>query len=996
MKKWTAILALITILVMVVPVSAQQPGRQVPDSPDAGAKVWIVRMADAPVVAYDGSIPGLQATKPGNGQKINPNSAHVKKYVRYLEGKHDKAAAAVGAAKFYSYVYSLNGFAAVMTSVQAGKLKANPDVVQVWADEFRQPTTDNSPTFMGLTAEGGLWDTGLTGEDVIVGVIDTGIWPEHPSFSDQIDLVDRPGESGKRTRAFGPPPEDWYGTCQSGERWSQDDCNYKLIGARYFKDGFTNNEINISGDYLSARDADGHGSHTSSTAAGNAGVPASILGSDLGTISGMAPRARVAMYKACWADAGCATSDLAAAIDQAVADGVDVINYSIGSSGIGLSADEIAFLFAADAGVFVADSAGNSGPGAATTGSPTWVPWITSTGANYQDRTFQSHVTLGNGSTYTGLGLGVTGELPLVDAADAGDELCNIGALDSSVVAGKIVLCMRGAIPLVYKSQAVLVAGGAGMILYNSSAAQNPYLTSHAVPTAHITDADGLAIKDYIEASAGEATATIDGGHAATRGAPWMVDFSSRGPNRGAYDIIKPDVTAPGFGILAAYSPTPFLGAPGELFAVIQGTSMAAPHTAGIAALLKEAHPDWSPAMLKSALMTTADPNVLKEDGATPATPFDMGAGHLNPNPAVDPGLVYDAGYFDYLGFLCDAWPSAFANPAGTCAYLESIGIATDASNLNLASIGVAQLAGSETVARTVTNVGPAGTYTVMVEAPSGIDVVVNPASLTLGTGESATYDVTFTNVSAPVEQWAFGSLTWSDGFHHVRSPIAVYPLALAAPAEVMGAGTDGSLSFDVTFGYGGDYTAGTHGLAAADMKLDTVMDDPANDINAALETCDWSSFPYQCVGITWHAFEVPEGAAYARFSLFDDYTDGADDLDLYVWGPDDFYGSSGGGTSAEEVNALLPSPGTYEIAVHGWQTDGPDANYTLFNWTFGLVDDRDNMTVTAPAAAVLGATETITVDWAGLDAGTKYLGAVSHSKATELLGLTLIHIDTD
>ena len=419
MKKWTAVLALLTIVVLLVPVSAQEPGLQVPESAKPQAKVYLVQMADAPVVVYDGSIPGLEATKPEEGKKINPNSAKVKKYVKFLDRKHDEAVAAVGGIKFYDYRYSLNGFAAVLTATQAAKLSEQPGVVRVWADELRQPTTDNSPDFLGLSAPGGLWNKGYLGEDVIVGVIDTGIWPEHPSFSDQIDLADRPGESGKRTRAYGPPPDDWYGDCQSGERWSQDDCNYKLIGARYFKDGFTNNEIKISGDYLSARDADGHGTHTSSTAAGNSGVPASILGSDLGAISGMAPRARVAMYKACWADAGCATSDLAAAIDQAVADGVDVINYSIGSSGIGFSADELAFLFAADAGVFVADSAGNSGPAPATTGSPTWVPWITSTGANYQDRTFQSYVTLGGGSSYTGLGLGVTGELSLVDAADA-------------------------------------------------------------------------------------------------------------------------------------------------------------------------------------------------------------------------------------------------------------------------------------------------------------------------------------------------------------------------------------------------------------------------------------------------------------------------------------------------------------------------------------------------------------------------------------------------
>jgi hypothetical protein len=322
------------------------------------------------------------------------------------------------------------------------------------------------------------------------------------------------------------------------------------------------------------------------------------------------------------------------------------------------------------------------------------------------------------------------------------------------------------------------------------------------------------------------------------------------------------------------------------------------------------------------------------------------------------------------------------------------LGLSTDPSNLNLASIGVAQLAGSETVVRTVTNVGPAATYVVSADAPPGISVTVSPATLTLAEGESATYDVTFTNVSAPVEQWAFGSLTWSHGPHSVRSPIAVYPLAIAAPAELMGTGTEGSLSFDVTFGYTGDYTAGAHGLAPADMQAGNVVDDPANDINAALDTCDFDSFPFQCVGITWHAVSAPAGSAFLRVSLFDDYTDGADDLDLYVWDStmDHFVGSSGSPTSAEQVDVPFPSDTTYLVAVHGYETDGPDSNYTLFNWAVG--PDAGNMTVTAPAAATLGSTETITVDWTGLDPDTKYLGAVSHSDASGILALTLISIE--
>lgn len=948
--------------------------------------VYIVQLRDNPVIAYEGNISGLAATKPDRGDHINPNSAKVKKYVKFLDSKHADALAIAGGEKFYDYFYSFNGFAAVLTPSQAVKMAKRPDVVKLFKDEFKFPVTDNSPEFLGLTAEDGLWDMGYDGKDVIIGVIDTGIWPEHPSFSDQIDLADRPGNSKKRTLAYEDPPDHWHGTCQSGERWSQDDCNNKLIGARYFKDGFTNNEIKISNDYLSARDANGHGSHTASTAAGNSGVEASILGIDRGVVSGMAPRARIAMYKACWADAGCAVSDLTMAIDQAVADGVDVINYSIGSSSTTLSPDDIAFLFAADAGVFVATSAGNEGPGPSTLGSPSWIPWLTTVGANTQDRTFQGSVVLGDALEF--FGASVTGGtdvvLPLVDSEDAGSELCIPGELDSAVVTGKIVLCKRGDIARVEKSHAVDMAGGAGMILYNASDAQTQDTDNHWVPSVHINNTDGLAIKGYIATNDAAATAQINGGSFTTIDAPWMAAFSSRGPNGGAMDIIKPDITAPGVNILAANSPTASLSAPDQLFQSIGGTSMSSPHVAGIFALLKEANPDWSPTMAKSAIMTTAYQDVMKEDGDTPADPFDMGAGHLNPNPAVDPGLVYDAGLYEYLGFLCGNNPANIGQT--TCNFLISIGVPTDPSDLNYPSIGIAELAGYQTVTRTVTNVGSAGTYNVSVDVPPEIEVAVSPTELTLGEGKSATYDVTFTTLScAKMNDWIFGSLTWTDGSHNVRSPIAVRPTALAAPGEVLGTGTDGSLSFDIIFGYDGAYTAGAHGLVPADMQPGNVVDDPANDINTALGTG---------VGITWHEVHVPAGATYARFSLFDDYTDGNDDLDLYVWHPNgSFAGGSGSGTSAEEVNVLYPMEGTYFVVVHGWQTDGPDSNYTLFGWAFG--PDAENMDITAPTAATLGATASVTVGWTGLDEGTKYLGAVSHDYSSGSR-LTLLRVDTD
>lgn len=971
---------------------------------EAGTNTYIVQLVDDPVVTYDGDIQGLPATAPGQGKKINPNSGAVRRYASYLEGQHSEVLNATGAVqKLYNYVYSFNGYAAVLTMDQAIATVKNPNVQMIWADAARFPDTDNSPDFLGLTAEGGLWEQlggqGSAGEDVIIGVIDTGIWPEHPSFSDQTDLSDTPGNSGRNTLAYGPPPSDWFGDCVSGEQFSQNDCNNKLIGARFYRLGANASTV-ISEDYLSPRDKDGHGTHTASTAGGNAGVNAEIFGIDRGVVSGIAPRARIAAYKVCWNDAGCFLSDIVSAIDDAVADGVDVINYSIGGGPSLLGPDDVAYLFAADAGVWVATSAGNAGPGPATVGGPASVPWITAVGASTQDRTFEGSVVLGDSSEYFGASVtGGTEVLPIVDSADAGSELCIPGELDSSVVAGKIVLCLRGQIARVDKSRAVFEAGGAGMVLYNPNDAMALVTDNHWVPSVHINFTDGSAIKTYISAEGSSATAQIFGGVATSVPAPFMADFSSRGPNEIAPDIIKPDVTAPGVNILAGAAPNPYLGAPDQLFQSISGTSMSSPHVAGVYALLKQAHPDWSPAMAKSALMTTGSQTVKKEDGSTQADPFDMGGGHIAPTSASDPGLVYDAGFLDYLGFLCGAAPQAFADPEATCAFLESIGIPTDPSDLNLASIGIGELAGFQTIQRTVTSVTPGtATYNVSFDAPSGVEVAVSPTSFTLDEGESATYEVTFTTQSgAALGEWSFGSLTWSHGPHSVRSPIAVKPVAIAAPDEIFGTGTDGSLSYDVTFGYTGDFAAEPRGLIPAATQTDTVVDDPENDINAALASG---------VGVNFHAVDIPAGTEYARFSLFDDYTDGQDDLDLYIFGPQSagfpFVGGSGTPTSAEEVNLVAPDPGLYIAVVHGWETDGPDANYTLFTWALGEAD-AGNMTVTAPSTATLGATDTITVDWTGLSTAIKHLGSVTYHDVAApsgyndgLVDFTIVRIDTD
>jgi hypothetical protein len=539
-------------------------------------------------------------------------------------------------------------------------------------------------------------------------------------------------------------------------------------------------------------------------------------------------------------------------------------------------------------------------------------------------------------------------------------------------VTGKIVACDRGTIARVDKSLAVAQAGGIGMVHMNTGPSSiNADL--HSVPTVHVDHIDGAVIRAYAQTPG--ATAELVGGVLDTIEAPFVAAFSSRGPLLASGDLLKPDIMGPGVDILAGYSPQT-----GNAFDFLSGTSMSSPHLAGVSALMKDAKPDWSPAMIKSAIMTTAS-QVTNDGNPIPGGPFAYGSGHVAPNSALDPGLVYDADFLDYFGFLC-----------GTGQLVSSAcgALGIDPSDLNQPNIAIGELAGSQTVTRTVTNVGPAATYNVSVDAPAGIDVTVSPSSITLDEGGSASYEVTFTTTSAAtIGDTVFGSLTWSHGPHNVRSQLVVTPVQLAAPSEVLGSGADGDVTYEVAFGYEGDFTALAHGMVEANTNDGNVVDDPANDINTALGSG---------VGVTFEFVTVPANTAYTRFALFDDYTDGVDDLDLYIFGPTGFVGGSGSGTSAEQVDVLFPVPGTYIAVVHGWQTDGPDANYTLFDWSISAdpTNDDGSLTVTAPAAATLGTSGDITAEWAGLSDGAKYLGAVSYSDSGGVFGLTLVNVQTD
>ena len=989
-----AALALAAVL-FVLPASARVDSRA-GASGNAKTPLYIVQMIDAPVVAYEGGVAGLEATAPGRGEKINPNAANVVKYVAHLDARHNALVSRVGGQKVYDYRYTYNGFAARLSPGQLAAVKADPDVLSVEKAEEVTMDTATTPAFVGLTDAGdGLWTKHkIKGENVIIGIIDSGIWPESKSFSDRTGT----GPTGQGGKLDYKQIAGWHGKCQPGIDDSfAGKCNQKLIGAQYFYAARGLEGIG-SHEFLSPRDYNGHGTHTASTAGGNEGVATTGGAALFGTVNGMAPRARIAAYKVCFDNGagGCGanTGDSVAAIDQAVADGVDVINYSISGTRTNyLDAVEVAYLFAARAGVFVATSAGNSGPTATTVAHIS--PWLAAVAAGTHNRGGDGKVTLGNGAEYAGASLTAgVGPAGLVLATESGlpgtdpnlvrqcfsTSTAGSAQLDPAKVAGKIVVCERGgtapANARVDKSAAVKEAGGVGTIIYNvASSSLNADL--HSIPTVHVDHVAGPAIVAYATGAGASATARL---HQAVVNssvpAPDIAAFSSRGPSlAGGGDILKPDFMAPGVDILAAVAPP---GNAGKDFDIYSGTSMSSPHVAGYGALLTQARPSWSPAAMRSAMATTAD--ATSRSGLN--LPLNVGSGHVRPNLTINPGLVYDAGYADYLAFL--------KGQRLCCASTASIP-AIDASDLNQPSIAIGDLAGTQTVKRTVTNVGPAGTYNVTVAAPDGFTVSVNPTTLALATGAKATYEVTITRGAAPVNTFRFGSLTWSDGTHSVRSPIAVRAVAIAAPAEISGTGTSGSRSFEIRTGYAGALAYAKRGLIPSQVFSGTVADDPTSNFN--------TGNPGANQGITTHDIVAAPSLTLLRIAMFDAETDGDDDIDLYLYRVNDdstltLVGTSGGGTSAEQIQITPPATGaTYRLFVHGWETDGPDANYSLHSWALGT-SDAGNMTVTGPATAGIGTTGTVDLSWSGLEAGKRYLGQIRYMEGTTTHGTTIVRVD--
>ncbi|MEU0851220.1 S8 family serine peptidase [Streptomyces flaveolus] len=802
--------ALGSLLAALLPFTAPSALAVPADSHSAVAGRYIVTLTDRPIATYDGGMDGFSATKPAQDARVDVTSEAARRYRTHLEKRQDRVARSVGTTARRHYAVTTSAFSADLTATQVVRLKATSAVASVAPDVLHRATDDRVSTdFLRLSGRKGLWSAlggaETAGRGIVVGDIDTGIWPE----SDSLDAAPlrtqrppasdpyRPYRSGTTTVMRKADGNTFTGTCQTGERFDADDCNQKVISARYFGKTWLDTvpEANRA-DYVSPRDGQGHGTHTATTAAGNFGVRASVDGRDLGTVSGVAPGAKIAVYKALWVSkdgtqSGGMTSDIVAAVEQAVADGVDVINYSVGSLFESSLTDPIqaAFRNAAATGVFVSASAGNEGP---TPGSlDNASPWMTTVAAGTV-APYKGTVVLGDGRRYTGVSTTVTqalGPKPLVRAeavkaagvSGPDASLCAEDTLDAAKAAGKIVVCDRGVNARTAKSAEVARAGGVGMVLVNRSDSSVD-ADLHTVPTVHLNGADAKTVRDYALTDGARATLTTGGSDTPY---PQVASFSARGPSMAnAGNLIKPDITAPGVSILAAVAP-PSNG--GHAFAFQSGTSMAAPHMSGLAALYLSEHPTWSAMRVKSAMMTTTTPT-RTSSGAEETDVFAQGAGEVNPSAMLHPGLVYDSTEQDWL------------------AYLEGLGIDTgtdveakEPSDLNYPSIAVHDLLGSRTVTRTVTAVTP-GTYTARVSSLGGVKATVSPSKLHFTKpGQSRTFEITFAVGTATVGTPITGSLTWSGAHHSVRSPMVVTPQSVRAPERVTAAGASGHVSFTAT-----------------------------------------------------------------------------------------------------------------------------------------------------------------------------------------------------
>ncbi|KAF1898213.1 hypothetical protein Lal_00032979 [Lupinus albus] len=653
----------------------------------------------------------------------------------------------------HSYKRSFNGFAAMLTNQQKEKLSQMEGVVSVFPSKNFQLYTTRSWDFIGLTES--VKRSRDIESDVVVGVLDTGIWPESDSFDDQ---------------GFGPIPKHWKGACAGGTNFT---CNKKIIGARFYTD-------------KSARDMNGHGTHTASTAAGNNVPSASFYGLAQGTARGGVPLARIATYKTC-TELGCDGAAILSAFDDAIADGVNIISVSLGgSSQLPFHQDPIAIgsFHAMERGILTVNAAGNSGPYPTSVSSV--APWILTVAASTIDRRFIDKVILGNGKTLTGISINsftLNGTQILIAKKNSGPECSQANAntcncLDSRLVDGKIILCdaTRGISKIDYNH-----GNPIGTIIQSRRKGSPASVTP--LPSLMLSEIEFQLLKSYTSSTNNPTAEILKSETVKDNDAPLISDFSSRGPNIIAPEILKPDISAPGVDILASYSQAVSPSGIGidkrsSKYNIISGTSMACPHVSGIAAYLKTFHLDWSPATIKSALMTSAQPMKSSNDEIGE---YAYGSGHVNPIPAIDPGLVYDISLEDYIQMLCNLGydnrkVKLISGKDNACSDAPNRSLV---KNLNYPALAIdVEPMTSFTIkfSRTVTNVGlKNSTYKATLLPNPRIKVLVEPEILSFKSlHEKQSFVVTVIGDKLPKASVLTSSLLWSDGTHNVRSPIVI------------------------------------------------------------------------------------------------------------------------------------------------------------------------------------------------------------------------------
>ncbi len=704
----------------------------------------LIKLDYASTASYTGGVSGLGATSPAvTGRRLSMTARAVRRYGRYQRRMESSAVAKLrqipGLRVGQSLRVVYGGISASVPGNEIANVLKTPGVVSIQRDSVRHITSDASNTFIGSPV---LWSQlhsspSDAGEGILFGDLDTGIWPENPMLADQGNLsAPAPKADGTpRVCDFGPDP-----TSTSARPFA---CNHKIASGEAFLDTYN---LLVGGEvFTSARDSNGHGTHTTSTAAGDRVDHADVFGVDRGPVGGIAPGAWIASYKVCGLD-GCFGSDSMAAVQQAILDGVDVINYSIsGGSNPYTDPVETAFLDAYAAGVFVSASAGNSGPGPGTTDHAG--PWVTTVAASTLDRSFASTITVTAGgasvrASGVSIGLGLAVPTSIVSAgttAPYNDPYCTTEA-PVGTFTGKVVICLRGGpggVGRIQKGVNVLHGGAVAMVLVNP-VQEDVETDNHFLPTIHLDKAQGDPIIAFVAAHPDAVATFLQGVEKSSQG-DVMAAFSSRGPSA---LVIKPDVTAPGVQILAGTTPVPDEvagGAPGQFFQAIAGTSMSAPHVSGSAILVAALHPDWGAGQIKSALMTTAKTSVVKEDTTTPADPFDDGAGRIDLTKAGTPGVTISETAANFLAQKTRPDSSAI--------------------DLNVPSFNAPVFPGSITAARRLKSVkNYPQRFSITTTAPSGARILVTPSRFVVPAYGSRVIWIHITAHAIPEGQY-FGSV---------------------------------------------------------------------------------------------------------------------------------------------------------------------------------------------------------------------------------------------